>query len=237
MSTHRTARRGRLYSPREHESRQRDELERRAGRRWSQYRDVAGFAELVDERPRQTAAQPPAEAVSCHTPPAGTSGRDAGLQLTSGGTGADPSGLSGPCAADRTCRFADRVGIRGQAIVEFALVFPIIAAILLGAAEMGMLYAARAAQDRAGGVVADYAAARPGDESWNAVADRELPGCDVDVTTDGLGILTARATCQYEPVITSNLWDGLPISSEASAAIAPEPTPSASPDPSASTAP
>jgi hypothetical protein len=148
----------------------------------------------------------------------GRSGREAPLQRS--------SGLPGPCAADLTCRYAGRPGWSGQALVEFALIAPVMILVLLGAAEMGMLYAARAAQDRSTAVVADWAADRPG-EDWRLAADRELPGCDVHVTIDdGLGILTATATCTYHPRITSNLWDGLPISSEASAAISPEPTPS-----------
>lgn len=124
----------------------------------------------------------------------------------------------------------------GQAIAEFALILPVLMLMLLGAAEMGMLYAQRAAQDRATGVVADYAADHPGDDSWNAVAAHELAGCTVTVTTDSLGIVTASSTCIYTPKVTAGLWQGLPIGSTADAETQTA-EPSTSPEPSASVAP
>ena len=210
MSTPHAARRRRHYSRRAHD---------RPAVRWD--------ACSRDDDPSQHDRPAPAPLSGLEPterpvdPPDGRSGREAPLQRT--------AGLPGPCASDLTCRYARRPGWSGQAIVEFALIAPIMILVLLGAAEMGMLYAARAAQDRATGVVADWAADRPG-EDWHPAADRELPGCAVDVTTDELGIVHAGSTCTYGPKITSNLWDGLPISSEASAAIAPSPTP----EPSAS---
>ncbi len=46
-----------------------------------------------------------------------------------------------------------------------------------------------------------------------------LDSCDVTITPDdALGLVNVGATCEYVPRITSNMWDGLPVSSEASAA-------------------
>jgi hypothetical protein len=123
----------------------------------------------------------------------------------------------------------------GQALVEFALIAPVALFIVLGAVEAGMLVIAKADQDRATAVVASWAAQRPGDESWHAVAAHELPGCDVTVDDSRPGLLVADATCTYQPVATRGLWDGLPISSEESAVVRePAPTPTPEPSPSAS---
>lgn len=125
----------------------------------------------------------------------------------------------------------------GQALLEFALILPVLVAIFLGAAEMGMLYAARAGQDRATGVVADWSAAHPSGD-WAAIAVIELPGCTV-TRSEAVDVLTIDATCLYRPRITSNLWNGLPVGSSESAALepSPTPTPSPSPEPSESIAP
>jgi hypothetical protein len=126
---------------------------------------------------------------------------------------------------------------RGQALVEFALILPVMMLIILGAIEAGFLVNQKGSQDRATAVVADWAADHPGDESWHAVAADQLPGCDVTVDEIGRpGIVTAAATCQYQPVATHGLWDGLPISSSESA-VTSSPAPSASPEPSASVTP
>lgn len=125
----------------------------------------------------------------------------------------------------------------GQAIVETALVLPLLLFIALGFTEAGILVATKADQDRSTAVVATWAADHPGAD-WQAVADQELPGCDVDVATsaDPPDLVTAAATCEYLPRVTRGLWDGLPISSEETAASEPAAT-SAPVEPSASAAP
>jgi hypothetical protein len=117
----------------------------------------------------------------------------------------------------------------GQAIVEFALVFPIMCFAALGFVEAGFLIVEKAQQDRSTAVVAEWAAENPGNEGWNAVANTELPGCAVTVTTTPKDIVIAAATCQYEPKVTVGLWPGLVIGSTESAAIrsaVPVPSPS-----------
>ena len=99
-----------------------------------------------------------------------------------------------------------------QALVEFAIVLPIALFMVLALVEYGFLRAQKDHQDRETAVVAEWAAAHPG-ESWNSIATAELPGCDVAVTLDR-DIYTAQATCHYQPRITSNIWAGLALRSE-----------------------
>ncbi len=120
----------------------------------------------------------------------------------------------------------------GQALAEMALALPVLLFIGLGFIEAGFLLGTRDEQARNTGVVADYAAAHPDNNSWESVANRVLPGCEVEDESDpGHDVRTFRATCQYNPVATHGLWDGLPISTEANAATtnppmsAPAPTP------------
>jgi hypothetical protein len=103
------------------------------------------------------------------------------------------------------------VADRGQAIVEFALIFPVLAFVMLGFIEYGFASTAKAHQDRETALIAEWAANHPG-ESWNSIANQELPGCAVDVTLDK-DIYTATVTCQYQPRVTSNIWAGLPMTS------------------------
>ena len=122
---------------------------------------------------------------------------------------------------------------RGQAIVEFALVFPILAFAGLGLAEAGFLLASQEDQDRATSTVAVWAASHP-DADWHAVAASELPDCDVDVvaSSDPPDLFTVTARCTYHPRVTANLWTGLPITTEQSAAIVVAQAPNPSPVPS-----
>jgi hypothetical protein len=106
----------------------------------------------------------------------------------------------------------------GQLLVELAISLPILMLLFLGAVEAGFLLIEKAKQDRSTAVVADWAAMRPG-ESWNTVANRELPGCDVTVSRDP-DLVEVGATCRYQPVVWGAFWDGLPISSQESAATA-----------------
>ena len=120
---------------------------------------------------------------------------------------------------------------RGQALVEFALAVPVVLFLILGGIEAGLLIIDKAQQDRSTGVVADYAAHHPGDASWHAVANQQLPGCAVTLDDTGKpGIVTVGSVCEYHPVATRGLWDGLNVSSEESAATSdPTPEPTASP--------
>lgn len=106
---------------------------------------------------------------------------------------------------------------RGQLLVELAVALPLILFILLGATETGFLLIAKAGQDHATRVVAEWAGQHPG-EAWSAVADRELPGCSVEVTTPLPDVVEAASRCQYVPKVTHGLWPGLVVSSRESAA-------------------
>jgi hypothetical protein len=105
--------------------------------------------------------------------------------------------------------------VRGQAIVEFALVLPLILFIMLGFTEVGFLLIAKAAQDRDTAVIAQWAAVHPG-ESWNSIASKMLPGCDVNVERQPNDLVEATSRCQYRPrvLVGFPLFDGLPISSQ-----------------------
>jgi hypothetical protein len=122
--------------------------------------------------------------------------------------------------------------------VELALSLPVVLFIAIGLTEMGFLLIAKADQDHRTVVVAEWAASHPG-ESWNSVANYELPGCDVTATSPRPDLLEMKATCQYHPIVLV-MWNGLPISSRAQAASefsrgSPSPTPDASPSSSSTT--
>lgn len=127
------------------------------------------------------------------------------------------------------------MGSKGQAIVEFALVFPLLCFVALGFTEAAFLFIDRAAQDRATDDVVEWAAGHQG-QAWNSIANRELPGCDVTVTLIAKDLLEARSACAYIPRVTRGLWPGLVITSAESAVLTPGPTPttSGSPQPSPS---
>lgn len=208
-----TRRRRRLYSARDHEL-----------VRWDDCARTDDPTEV--DRPPRIDGEPPDPGRSYRAAPADPPRRGGWLQRT--------TGLPGPCAADRTCRFSDRPGIRGQALVELALVMPIILLAGLGFIEAGRLVNTKADVDRSTYAVAETAADYPDDERWNAVAGRLLADCDADVHRDAM-LATATATCTYHPLIFSG-FDGISISSEESAAIRniadTTPTPSSSTEPS-----
>lgn len=107
--------------------------------------------------------------------------------------------------------------VPGQAVVELALAMPIILFIALGFAELGFLIATKAHQDRSTYAVAGWASQHPGD-SWESIASKELPGCDVEVDRSDRDLTRAIATCAYTPRVFPGLFDGLPITSEEVAA-------------------
>ncbi len=112
----------------------------------------------------------------------------------------------------------DRVS-RGQVLVEAALVMPILLFVILGGVEAGYLVVAKADQDRATQVVADWAAQHPG-ESWNSVANHELPHCTVEVSSPFRDVVEATSECPYRPTTGLPLFDRLTIGSRESAASA-----------------
>ena len=103
---------------------------------------------------------------------------------------------------------------RGQLLVELAISMAVLMFAVLGITETGFLLISKAHQDRSTAVIADWAARHPG-ESWSAVAELQLPGCEVSVTSDA-DVVEAAARCIYHPVIFRG-WDLLPISSRESA--------------------
>lgn len=106
-----------------------------------------------------------------------------------------------------------------QALVEFALVFPIMCFAALGFVEAGFVISEKAHQDRATDDIAEYAATHPGANSWNAVANSILKGCTVTVTAGAHNLVLADSSCAYTPKITSGLWPGLVLRSSESAVV------------------
>ncbi len=111
-------------------------------------------------------------------------------------------------------------GAHGQGLVEFALVLPLIMFMMLGAAEMGMLYAAFADQDRRTATMAEWSAEHPDstEAEWSDLVVSIGPCGSAERSVDG-DIVTVQMTCTYNPRITGNVWSGLPVSTEAVAAI------------------
>ena len=108
---------------------------------------------------------------------------------------------------------------RGQGLVELALVLPVVLFAALGFLEAGLLVGSRDEQARRTQTVADYAAQHPRDVSWADVAASELPGCDVEAVDSGhTDVVAFEATCRYRSV-TRLAFDGLPVTTSASAAV------------------
>lgn len=122
--------------------------------------------------------------------------------------------------------------MRGQVLVELALALPVILFAALGFIEAGALMATWAAQGRTTGALADWSALHPEDaEGWHSLLASDARDCSADVTTEVSGMVRVTLTCPYRPLVTSNLWDGLPITTEAIAAVRAMDSPS-SPTPS-----
>ncbi len=111
----------------------------------------------------------------------------------------------------------------GQGLVELALVLPVVLFTALGFLEAGLLIGSRDEQARATQTVADYAALH-GPDSWSGVAAAVLPGCTVALVATVPGIVLVDATCAYNSVIRL-MFDGLPITTEASSAVNPPVSP------------
>jgi hypothetical protein len=117
---------------------------------------------------------------------------------------------------------------RGQVIIELAIAMPIILFTILGAVEVGFLLITKAHQDRTTAMLAEWSAEHPG-ESWHAVAEQELKGCDVTVTEEQHDLIEATARCQYSPKVLVTIFNGLPMTSRETAAVAKSNGPSATP--------
>lgn len=106
----------------------------------------------------------------------------------------------------------------GQLIAELALSLAVILFIILGSVEVGFLIVEKLHQDRATAVVADYAAGHPDD--WHDVAERELAGCDVSLSSPLPDVVEVSARCRHRTTAFP-IFDGLPISSRESAVVRP----------------
>lgn len=105
-------------------------------------------------------------------------------------------------------------GAQGQALVEFAIIVPVLLFMILAVAELAMLGSAKIRQDAATIEAARWAVANPDD----AAPMPGLAGCAV--TTGELdGYVTVASTCTYRPIALRGIWEGLPVSSEAAAAL------------------
>lgn len=136
----------------------------------------------------------------------------------------------------RASRLAGSSRGRGQALVELALILPVLLVACLGAADAGRLVVQKADQDRRTAVVAEWAATHPG-ESWHSIAGFELPGCSVEAEDGPRDVVAIGSVCTFEPLFLHGLLDGLPIASSGSAAALtdrPGPDPSEEPSPSPS---
>lgn len=110
----------------------------------------------------------------------------------------------------------------GQALVEFALLAPVLLFLILGSIDAGRLLIAKASQDAQTIEAARWAVAHPDQAATDgAVAIGIDPDCTVDTSEDpDAGTVSVSVVCTFLPLTTHGLWDGLPISSEATAAYA-----------------
>lgn len=124
---------------------------------------------------------------------------------------------------------------RGQSLVEFALVLPLLLFLFLGFAEAAFLVATRHAQQTGADVLAAAAAERIASEGatwqtgWQPLVAEEADragcaaatvGVEFPDETSGPGdrvVLTW--SCPYEPVATRGLWPGLVIRLSSAAVI------------------
>lgn len=136
--------------------------------------------------------------------------------------------------------------MRAQALVEFALVLPVLMLVLLGFGEVGFLMSAQHGWQRSADSVADAVAAGLAAPELAALvaAERTRTGCASDPvvtfpdgTDPGARVLVGW-TCWYQPRLT-RLFDGLPVTVESVAVLPGAPSPSSAPSsaPSGSVAP
>ena len=125
---------------------------------------------------------------------------------------------------------------RGQALVEFALVLPIFLALMLGFAELAVLFASRQGYQNGVDVLAQSYAIN-GDTGFASVVARESARthCDGEplVTADGNDPgdrVLVRWVCHYTPKVAPG-WGGMDVTVE-SAAVVPVPVLTPSPSPS-----
>lgn len=125
--------------------------------------------------------------------------------------------------------YAPRARSRGQALVELALVTPVLLLLILGAAEVGNLGVQRLAWANSAAALAEWAAYRPDEvpgPSWAGVVDQETTrtrcvAADVSDAwfDDDLGDhhpgsrVVVTMTCRYNP-LALQMWDGVPVTVE-----------------------
>lgn len=121
--------------------------------------------------------------------------------------------------------------MRGQALVEFALVFPLMCAALLAFAEVGFLLAYQAGQQNATTTLATWRTQHPTDDIGPVLASEVARiGCDSPTLSEtATPVVVVRLTCSYTGRVVSGF--AVPVSTSASGA-APSPTPSPAPSPS-----
>ena len=125
--------------------------------------------------------------------------------------------------ADPFVRWRTRKVARGQALVEFALVVPVMCFMFLGFAEVGLLLSQREAWTRQAASVADTLAASPDTTARGALTAIAGQGCDgVAVSAawasvaPGVEGVTVDLSCAYHPML-SPFFDGLRVTTEAQA--------------------
>ena len=117
---------------------------------------------------------------------------------------------------------------RGQSLVEFALILPVALFLALGFTEVAMLTTYRLEQVNATVTLAAEAAQDGPGAAFDAAVAAEAAriGCAAPVVVlTTAPVVVVAVTCTYVPRITSNLWDGLPVTTSASALAAPSPAP------------
>jgi Flp pilus assembly protein TadG len=103
----------------------------------------------------------------------------------------------------RHSRCSHGVGERGTAAVEFALVLPIVLAIVLALVQVGLLVRDRLLVESAVRSGARTAAVEPGDEAVRAAVLRAAPALD----PNAVSVSTARAGSRGDPVTVTLTYD------------------------------
>lgn len=116
---------------------------------------------------------------------------------------------------------------RGQALVEFALVLPVMLVLLLATTEAGLLVLRVQGAQQAAVVLADWEALHVGTAGYPDIEAQELGRATCDGTTaitwpDGTQTPGSRVvvsvSCAYHPIATL-VWDGMPYSASAAAVL------------------